>query len=59
MARRKSPLDYGQISLFHPVTALEPEPFPCDSCAYEIKWCCTYPETDEDYCVLGDKKIEK
>lgn len=31
--------------------------FPCDDCGYDINNCCSYPETPDDYCVCGDKKI--
>ncbi len=31
--------------------------FPCDDCGYDVKGCCDYPETPDDYCVCGDKKI--
>ena len=31
--------------------------FPCDDCGYDVKGCCDYPETPDDYCVCGNKKI--
>ncbi len=31
---------------------------PCDECGYDDKGCCSYPDTSDDYCVLGDKCIE-
>lgn len=31
---------------------------PCDDCGYDNKGCCNYPDTPDDYCVLGDKHIE-
>ncbi len=31
--------------------------FPCDGCGYDKNGCCNYPETKDDYCVLGDKNI--
>lgn len=32
---------------------------PCEGCAYDINSCCNYPETSDDYCVCGDKRIPK
>lgn len=46
----------GQISIFHPATAREPDPLPCDSCAFDIKNCCNYPDSEGNYCVRGDKR---
>lgn len=43
---------YEQLSLFPPPPV---KPFPCDTCGYEVKWCCNYPETPNDFCVMGDK----
>lgn len=31
--------------------------FPCDDCGYDVNNCCSYPDTPDDYCVCGDKKI--
>lgn len=31
--------------------------FPCDNCGYDNKGCCDYPDSQEDYCVMGDKQI--
>lgn len=31
--------------------------FPCDDCGYDVNNCCSYPDTSDDYCVCGDKKI--
>ncbi|MGN0666453.1 MAG: hypothetical protein ACI4KF_08000 [Huintestinicola sp.] len=31
--------------------------FPCDDCGYDVNKCCSYPDTPDDYCVCGDKKI--
>lgn len=31
--------------------------FPCDGCGYDDNNCCSYPDTPNDYCVCGDKKI--
>lgn len=31
--------------------------FACDGCKYDKQGCCNYPETQNDYCVNGDKKI--
>lgn len=31
--------------------------FPCANCKYDARGCCNYPETDDDYCVLGNKRI--
>ncbi len=31
--------------------------FPCWKCKYDARGCCNYPEKDDDYCVLGDKRI--
>lgn len=31
--------------------------FPCDGCGYNDNNCCSYPDTPDDYCVCGDKKI--
>ncbi len=31
--------------------------FPCDGCGYDKNGCCNYPETKDDYCVLGDKRV--
>lgn len=31
--------------------------FPCDGCGYDVNNCCSYPDTSDDYCVCGDKKI--
>ena len=44
---------YVQLSLFRPY--VEAKPFPCDTCGLDIRGCCNYPDTSEDYCVLGDK----
>jgi len=30
---------------------------PCDNCGYDDNGCCNYPDTPDDYCVMGDKKI--
>lgn len=30
---------------------------PCDNCAYDVKGCCGYPGTLDDYCVMGDKWV--
>lgn len=32
---------------------------PCDNCVYDKNGCCDYPNTAEDYCVMGDKQIPK
>ncbi len=31
--------------------------FPCDNCGYDDNGCCNYPDTPDDYCVMGDKQI--
>ena len=31
--------------------------FPCDDCGYDKHGCCNYPDTPDDYCVMGDKQI--
>lgn len=31
--------------------------FACDGCRYDKQGCCNYPETQNDYCINGDKKI--
>lgn len=31
--------------------------FPCDDCIYDIKGCCNYPDTKDDFCVMGDKRV--
>ena len=31
--------------------------FPCDNCGYDEKGCCNYPETPDDFCVMGDKQV--
>lgn len=33
--------------------------FPCDSCQHDVNGCCDYPDTPDDYCVMGDKQILK
>lgn len=33
------------------------EAFPCDGCGYDKHGCCNYPDTPDDYCVMGNKKI--
>ena len=30
---------------------------PCDNCGYDDNGCCNYPDTPDDYCVMGDKQI--
>lgn len=35
----------------------QPSDFPCDNCGYDEKGCCNYPETPDDYCVMGDKQV--
>lgn len=30
---------------------------PCDDCGYDNNGCCNYPDTPDDYCVMGDKQI--
>lgn len=47
----------GQISIFDILNSKEEEVLPCDSCGYQVKGCCDYPCTPDDYCVLGDKWI--
>jgi predicted nucleic acid-binding Zn-ribbon protein len=32
------------------------ETFPCDDCGYDRHGCCNYPDTPDDYCVMGNKK---
>lgn len=32
------------------------EAFPCDGCGYDEHGCCNYPDTPDDYCVMGNKK---
>lgn len=32
------------------------EAFPCDDCGYDKHGCCNYPDTPDDYCVMGNKK---
>lgn len=32
------------------------EAFPCDDCGYDEHGCCNYPDTPDDYCVMGNKK---
>lgn len=31
--------------------------FPCEDCGHDKHGCCDYPDTPDDYCVCGDKKI--
>ena len=31
--------------------------FSCDDCGYDKHGCCNYPDTPDNYCVMGDKKI--
>ncbi len=31
--------------------------FPCDSCQHDVNGCCDYPDTPDDYCVMGDKQV--
>lgn len=31
--------------------------FPCDDCIYDDNGCCNYPDTQDDYCVCGDKQV--
>lgn len=45
----------GQLSFFHPATFRETKPFPCNSCGFDKKLCCTYPDTADDFCVRGSK----
>lgn len=33
------------------------EAFPCDGCGYDEHGCCNYPDTPDDYCVMGNKKL--
>lgn len=35
----------------------QPSDFPCDNCGYDEKGCCNYPETPDDFCVMGDKQV--
>lgn len=30
---------------------------PCNNCGYDDNGCCNYPDTPDDYCVMGDKQI--
>ncbi len=30
---------------------------PCDNCIHDDKGCCDYPDTQDDYCVCGDKQV--
>lgn len=39
-------------------TSQKESDFPCDGCVYDAKGGCNYPETPDDYCVLGDKREE-
>lgn len=45
----------GQISFIDILYPEVHEPLPCDNCGYDVIGCCDYPDTPEDYCVLGDK----
>lgn len=49
----------GQISLFELMEepADETLTLACDTCGYCKKGCCSYPNTPDDHCVLGDKKV--
>lgn len=33
------------------------ELFICTNCKYEVNGCCNYPDTENDYCIMGNKKI--
>lgn len=35
----------------------QPSDFPCDNCGYDEKGCCNYPETPDNFCVMGDKQV--
>ena len=53
----------GQMSLFdfstfHTEKEVDIE-IPCDTCGRLVKRCCDYPDTPDDYCVLGDKWIPR
>lgn len=54
----------GQMSIFDFINQ-KPEPqdldqwLPCDTCGYDVKGCCDYNVTPNDYCVLGNKWISK
>lgn len=39
-------------------TSQKESDFPCDGCVHDAKGGCNYPETPDDYCVLGDKREE-
>lgn len=32
---------------------------PCDDCGHDKIGCCNYPDTEDDYCVMGDKQIPR
>lgn len=32
---------------------------PCEACGHDINGCCDYPDSPDDYCVMGDKQIPK
>lgn len=54
----------GQMSIFdfipEPKSAQKDEwALPCDNCGHDVKGCCDYENTPEDFCRLGDKWIPK
>lgn len=52
----------GQMSIFDFIPEPEAEDewhLPCDTCGYDVKGCCAFENTPEDFCRLGDKWILK
>lgn len=48
----------GQLRLFDILEPEKEEEFVCEGCIFDTKnKCCGYPITEDDYCVLGNKKI--
>lgn len=48
--------DFGENVAISQQEEPEEREFVCDTCLHDNGVCCSYPETQEDYCVMGDKK---
>lgn len=47
----------NSAEIFDDVDTVEKDDFPCNNCEHDNNGCCDYPDTPDDYCIMGDKQV--